>query len=180
MDPRGSGGSRAPPASEFRDQGPESQEGGVSRQKNAKTGPPQAGLQGLQGPPGASRGLLQGSQGASRLLQGLHPGPNPSKGLMALQTPPGPPGASGVSRSLQGPSALRPPDVFQPKGPVGPCSPQFRSLKSQQTDLRQGASSRGLGGLQEPLTSFKLSGLSTYANEEVLLLTKMDLTEFRS
>ena len=82
-------------------------------------------------------------------------------GSPASEDSPGPPS----SRGLQNP-AQEPLKELQ-KSPAGASRPP-------------GASSRSLGGLQEPLTSFKLSGLSTYANEEVLLLTKMDLTEFRT
>ena len=99
----------------------------------------------------------------------------------------------GASRGLQasGPCrASRPPQTpAKPPSRTPKISTTSRGLKQKpqalsrpQERLRQGpsATSRGLGGLQEPLTSFKLSTLSTYANEEVLLLTKMDLTEFRS
>ena len=151
----GSGGSRAPPASEFRDQG---QEGGhqIKNTKKHKTG--------LQAPPGASRGL-----------QGPPPGAS-SRGLQ------GPPGVAGASRTASDLASSRFRVVQKPPGP--PCAsrdlPRPKKPQPSTSSKFEGLPFPGVGGVQEPLTSFKLSKLSTYANEEVLLLTKMDLTEFRS
>ena len=140
----------------FRTRGPESQEEGVSSSKfitKAKTQKRDRRNRGPAGPPGASRGL-QGPPGASSPANCGGPRQGPSR----------------VS-SLQGTQTFW---AFRQNYRFAASEIAYRGLQAP------GASSRGLGGLQEPLTSFKLSGLSTYANEEVLLLTKMDLTEFRS
>ena len=124
------------------------------------------------GPPGA------GLQGASRRLQSQ----DCSTGVQDLKVQAGAlrlPSASRSLRTQAGPRRLR---AFRQRPSTSSNLEGLQELQKSPAGASRppGASSRGLGGLQEPLTSFKLSRLSTYANEEVLLLTKMDLTEFRS
>ena len=84
----------------------------------------------------------------------------------------GPPGASGL-QGYQGFSETFPGSRASEIG-------AFRGLRASGAS-ETGFQAPGLGPWKLPLlTSFKLSGPSAYTNEEVLLLTKMDLTEFRS
>ena len=130
------------------------------------------GLQGAQGPPGASSSP-PAFLGPSRPAQAS--GTWGFRGLQAFQKgagrgvkPPGPPGSSTVQ--------LRPPKAKVSDKTVKGLQEFQKSLAGPFRPA--GASSRASGACRS--LSFKLSRLPTYANEEVLLLTKMDLTEFRS
>ena len=113
------------------------------------------GLQGFQGPglyspPGASKGL-QGRLEGSRTVQDLRP-PQASR---SLQKPPGP-------------------AASKPRKPLQNLSRTFTS------SLHQGPRLRLQAVCPEGSRALLHSGPSAYTNEKVLLLTKMDLTEFRS
>ena len=79
-----------------------------------------------------------------------------------LKSLPRPPSFAGLP-STSGP----PPRASQPRSLIPGSRPFYKGLLK----------GRLLGLLQ---TSFRLSGRSAYTDEKVLLLTKMDLTEFRS
>ena len=116
--------------------------------------------------------------------------------------PPNPSGASGASGGLQGPSGRGlPPDIFRvqelsrPPAQVGgvsgaskvfqnPPSTPSKGQKSGRASSPTTTASPSLSSNRKvarpPHNFFSLSEISAYTNEKVLLLTKMDLTEFRS